>query len=236
VLDVTMSRYEFLAQAHQIVRPKVYLEVGVQSGASLVQAFEAELAIGIDPYPQVTQANQRPNQRVHSARSADHFAAANDAYDTHPYPAIDFAFIDGSHLFEDALRDFINIERHLAGPRSIVLFDDVLPYNEAIAARVQPPGDWTGDVWKVAEILETQWAHLRLTLIDVAPTGLLMVQSDDWPLSVANWGDLLPSYAYDKIVASWLAHGEQVMPEYITRENAVSAAAALDMLREGRGE
>ena len=44
------------------------------------------------------------------------------------------AFIDGMHLFEFALRDFMNIERH-ANWWSVIVFDDMLPR----ATSTRPP-------------------------------------------------------------------------------------------------
>lgn len=219
-----MTRYEFLTKAHEAMKPTTYLEVGVQLGGSLVVAENAAVAVGIDPFPQVLPHNRRPNQMV-SACTAD--AYFNGAMTLN----VDFAFIDGSHLFEDALRDFINIEKWLTDTYSVVFFDDVLPYSEAIATRDQPPGDWTGDVWKVVEILRRHREDLQLTLIDVAPTGLLMVQF--W------WQEMTPQVKleveYGKIIESWLAVGEAVPVEYITRSSAVSGDAALDLLSSLKG-
>ena len=42
--------------------------------------------------------------------------------------ALDFAFIDGMHLSEFALRDFMNIEEHM-DRAGVVVLDDVLPRN-----------------------------------------------------------------------------------------------------------
>ena len=47
---------------------------------------------------------------------------------------LDLAFIDGMHLFEYALRDFINVER-FADWSSVIVFDDMLPRNVDEAAR-----------------------------------------------------------------------------------------------------
>jgi hypothetical protein len=47
---------------------------------------------------------------------------------------IDLAFIDGLHLFEYAIRDFVNIERHTEWS-SVTIIDDVLPRGPVEAAR-----------------------------------------------------------------------------------------------------
>lgn len=230
-----MTRYEFLARAHEIIKPKVYLEIGVQYGGSLALAEAADLAIGIDPHPMVATQHQRANQQVCPYRSADWL---DDMARMPMRPAVDMAFIDGSHLFEDALADFIGVERLLAGPRSIVFFDDVLPYSQEIAARTQPPGDWTGDVWKVAYILGAHRPDVQITLIDVAPTGLLMVESEYWSVrprsGESNVADVFAAEDYDKIVAEWLDVGDVVPYEIVGRTPAVDAETVLGFLTEGR--
>jgi hypothetical protein len=87
---------------------------------------------------------------------------------------VDLAFVDGLHLFEQALRDFLHVERH-AGPRSVVLFHDCLPLTAATASRQRSTGFWTGDVWKIAPILRELRPDLEIVLVPAYPTGLLVV-------------------------------------------------------------
>lgn len=187
----------------------MYLEVGVQYGASLDLAKEAEVAIGIDPLPLTSP---KGNQ-VLFAMTSDHYFE----YVNYSLVPVDLAFIDGMHLYEYALRDFANIER-ISTHRSVIVFDDILPYNQAIAAREQPPGDWTGDVWKVYYLLKQHRPDLDLTLVDLFPTGALMVTNLDpgnMTLSATptSWdiGDIVPG-------------------EILMRERAVSAAAAIEYI------
>ncbi len=166
-----MTRHEFLAALHELLRPKVYLEVGVQYGTSLALAKYSEKAIGIDPAPSLLLEHDRPNSEVYGCTSdqffGEHFMVIPEQ--------IDLAFIDGSHLAEDALTDFMNIEQY-CGPKSVVVFDDMLPYSQEIAARVQPPGDWTGDVWKVFYAIQEEYDEcLEYRLVDTFPTGALVV-------------------------------------------------------------
>lgn len=224
---MVMPRYEFLVHAHAILRPQIYLEIGVQAGYSLALAQAAELAIGVDPVAAVTRENTRPNQDVVLWTAGEFFAQGAPGIPRHGEITrqVDFGYIDGSHLFEDALHDFINIERY-CGPRSVIMLDDVLPYNEAIATREQPPGDWTGDVWKIAYVLEEYRADLFPVLVDVAPTGLLMVLDAD---GGAERTDELAD-SYDKIVAEWRDQ-ETVPRQVLERDHAISADAALDLLK-----
>ena len=171
---MVVSRHEFLAALHAALKPKIYLEIGVQYGSSLVLAEAADVAYGIDPEPLLlmTPMNQLPNQRVHTMTSDQFF---EEQYLTEP---IDLAFIDGSHLFEDAMCDFVNVQKRMR-PGGAIVFDDVLPYNEAIASRVQPPGDWTGDVWKCYFMLDQMYESglipSRPILVDTWPTGTMVM-------------------------------------------------------------
>lgn len=225
---MVMSRYQFLAEAHAILRPEIYLEIGVQTGASLALAEAAQLAIGIDPAAIIAPYNVRPNQRIKAGTADEYFAQAERGTTLEPEgnPTVDFGYIDGSHLFEDALRDFINLEQ-VCRPSSVIMLDDVLPYNETIAARTQPPGDWTGDVWKMIYVLGHWRPDLSLTLVDVAPTGLLMVRD-------LHPGDDVLRDSYDKILEDW-RDLERVPPQVLDRTQAIGADLALDILRGSRG-
>jgi methyltransferase family protein len=214
-----MTRHEFLAALHELLRPKVYLEVGVQHGTSLALAVHSDVAIGIDPEPLVSPVG---NQAIYTMTAdtffGEHFMAV-------PEP-IDLAFIDGSHLFEDALRDFMNIEQY-CGPKSVVVFDDMLPYSQAIAERIQPPGDWTGDVWKVCSILEDYRPDLGIYVVDTSPTGTLVV------LGFRSGQDCSAglSARYDKIVSDW--SDDDAVPGYVLRrDSALHPDSVLDLIRE----
>jgi len=169
------TRHEFLAQLHELLQPKTYLEIGVQHGWSL-QLSRADRSYGIDPNPQSGAYDAaRRNGATIFKQTSDDFFAGHETIDMVP---IDFAFIDGMHLVEYALRDFANIERY-AHERSVIVFDDVLPTTVEMAAREQCPGDWTGDVWRVYDILRERRPDLVLILVDTQPTGLLVVLKPD---------------------------------------------------------
>src|SRR5262249_13239128 len=83
-------------------------------------------------------------------------------------------FIDGLHLFEQALKDFINLERY-CGPRSIILMHDTVPFDEATQRRSRDTRFHTGDVWKVVLCLKHYRSDLDIFTIATPWTGLTVV-------------------------------------------------------------
>lgn len=215
------SRYVFLDQLHQLIKPQGYLEIGVQHGGSLALA-QCD-ALGIDPAPLVVPGITGPNARVQVAES-DFFFEQIDSF-RHMMPSVvDLAFIDGMHIAEFAVRDFMNVER-ISHEKTVIVIDDVLPYSPAIATREQPEGDWTGDVWRIMEILDLYRKDLRIMQVDTFPTGSLLVFNVD-PQSTV----LSKHYAaiHDILTKTQLAPPGWVLK----REKAVSMTDALEALRE----
>jgi hypothetical protein len=220
-----VSRHEFLARLHHLLQPRFYLEIGVHQGLSL--ALASCPAWGVDPQPLVHATGR---QQIFSMTSDDFFSnytvgssrkGMGDIVNR-PFPPLDLAFIDGMHLWEFALRDFINIERFSHG-RTVIVLDDVMPYNQEIATRVQPPGDWTGDVWKTARFLEEERPDLSIMWVDTFPTGSLVV-----------W-DLNPSHDWEDSDLNLIMTmtGETDVPlDIIQRTHAVSADEAINRLKE----
>lgn len=207
-------KHDFLAELHQLIRPERYLEIGVQTGTSLSCALPETRCLGVDPHPMLDGHGIPPdNVTLFTGTSDDFFGRYTRA--DFGYAPFDFTFIDGSHLVEDALRDFIGAEG-LSHPRGVIAFDDVIPYSDAIAHRVPLPGDWAGDVWKLRPILGHLRPDLALTLVDVAPTGLMVVQD----LDPENGPDLMwehfqghvNAWATEMDSSPWLANFRPLKP------------------------
>jgi hypothetical protein len=162
----------------------------------------------------------RPNETVAVATSDQFFAQAEDE----ALSLTDLAFIDGMHLFEFALRDFMGVEAW-GNSRTVVVFDDVLPRNQKEAAREQCPGDWTGDVWKVYNILRLYRPDLELRLVNTFPTGTLAV----WNLDPGN--QILHD-SYDVIMSMNLDQFNEVPEEVINRTEALPPYAVIKELSQ----
>ena len=222
------GKHAFLESLHDLLRPARYLETGVQFGNSLWLTRPDTVAVGIDPAPLCTPP---PNATVYAQTADEFFAGAQ--WPRHG--PVDLAFIDGSHLVEDALRDFINVERRMARPdgRTVAVFDDVLPYRADIAGRTPLPGDWAGDVWKILQVFGLAKPpggyrpDLTLILVDVAPTGALVVLGLDPASTVLadRYDELVTVYAHE--------FGDGVTGAAVHNAHAwaVSPAEALDLIR-----
>jgi hypothetical protein len=191
---------DFLGVLHERLAPTTYLEVGIRNGNSL--ALSRCRTVGIDPAYQLT---------AELDGDVALFRTISDEYFSRPEPLapfggkpVDLAFIDGLHLFEFALRDFINVERH-STPSSVIIFDDVFPRSVDEAARQRHTKSWTGDVYKVLAVLHEYRPDLTCLRVGTQPTGLLVVMGLD-PASTVL------ADAYDAIVADYVRPDPQEVP------------------------
>ena len=176
---------DVLRDLHALISPRVYLEIGVRRGSSLVLASCSAVAIDPDPHPDLAIAN--PAVQFYRCTSDDFFFF----HSKHAFAGqVDLAFIDGMHLFENVYRDFMNVERMMR-PGGAVVIDDVLPNHPIQASRERVSQVWTGDVWRFAEQLAKERADLRLTWLDTLPTGLLIISRLN-PASRTMWDDYNP--------------------------------------------
>ena len=163
----TRPYLEILADLSRLLAPKFYLEIGVRRGDSL--RLVACPAIGIDPHP--IGAAFPDNARLFRCTSDDFFFFFAKEAVTEP---IDLAFIDGMHLAEFVYRDFLHLEP-LMSPHGTIIIDDVFPNHPMQAERLRRTRNWCGDVWRFADLLARTRPDLKLTWLDSAPTGLLVI-------------------------------------------------------------
>ena len=166
----------WLKRFHESRRPGVYLEIGVDAGRTLSLARPPTRAIGVDPLARTDREFEAPTTLFRL--ESDEFFDSGEAAKALAGETVDLAFVDGLHLFEQALRDFLHIERH-AGPRTVAVFHDCLPLTPETATRRRRTGFWTGDVWKIGPILRTLRPDLSVRLVPTWPTGLLVVSGLD---------------------------------------------------------
>ena len=160
----------------EIRKPDWYLEIGSRSGTSIARrscnfvAVDPEFAIKAEVFNSARQ--------MHFMQmTSDDFFASGFLKGAGIVP--DLCFIDGMHLFEFALRDFINAEKAMR-PDGIICFHDVSPFNYAMTSRdadevLSRKAPWTGDVWKTIDILAKYRPDLQIDVLAAKKTGLACV-------------------------------------------------------------
>jgi len=213
----SLTLHEMLGRLHEQIQPETYLEVGVRWGDSLTLARCT--SVGIDPDFKVTQELHGP---MHLERTtSDEFFARDNPLAVFDGRPVDLAFIDGMHLAEYALRDFVNIERHMA-PGGVVVFDDMLPRNPLEAARDRKTVAWAGDVYKVVTVLREHRPDLVVLPLNTSPTGTLVVLGLDPTSTVLE-------ERFDELVPFLEALDPQVVPEdLLRRSTALEPTVLLD--------
>ena len=215
-----LAYYNVLNWIHKILQPANYLEIGVHKGISLEQADRETPCIGVDPAPNIEH-ELSPAVTLYELTS-DEFFARYDLTDLLGGP-VDLAFIDGLHLFEQVVRDFINVERH-SSPSTVVLLHDCLPLDEATASRERTTDFYSGDVWKATLAIHRLRPDLEMTIVPTAPTGLCLVRglrSDDETLA-GEFDELVASYR-DLGFDYYLAHRDEMPAQIANDEDAVRA-------------
>lgn len=167
----TSRDYEYwLKSLHDLLNPQLYLEIGVETGRSL--AWAKHYAIGVDPALHI-QHSLPGWSKVYSLES-DAFFAQENLLQIFDGKVLDLAFIDGLHTFDQALRDFVNVEK-LSNPKTVAVFHDIYPTSKETASRERNTRFWLGDTWKVVPILKTVRPDLHIFTLPSFPSGLTFV-------------------------------------------------------------
>ena len=223
-----MFYLDFLARLHRLLAPRTYLEFGIRNGWSL--AVAQCRSVGIDPAFAIDTEIQAPVSLIR--RTGDDYFASLDESGPFDGKPIDLGFIDGMHLFEFALRDFINTERYSAWS-SVAIFDDVCPPDATAAARERVSTLWTGDLFKIEPALKRHRPDLVLLTVHTQPTGLLLAFGLDPQNRVLT-------DSYDELVSAYVTPDPQdVPPDVLRRTHALRPPAVLrspvwEFLRDNR--
>jgi len=179
---------DVLRRLHELVQPRTYLEIGVETGATLGFAHAAQQAIGIDPDSSKLRRELLPPRARVFHETSDAFFGRQSREDALGPHRLDLAFIDGMHLFEYALRDFMHVEAW-SEPNGVVVLHDCVPISALSASRERRTNFWVGDTWKVVSILREYRPELRVKIVATAPSGLVIVRGLD-PSSRVLWEQL----------------------------------------------
>jgi len=172
-----------------------YMEVGCRSGRTFGPVRSRTIAV--DPYfrAEGNIIGAKPALHVFQQTSDDFFASG---FLQEMQVKLSFSFLDGMHLFEFLLRDFMNAEAN-SHENGVIALHDCCPYNLEMTTRDLenlPKGAWTGDVWKLIPILQEFRPDLKLTVLDCRSTGLVLISN------LAPRNTMLQDN-YDKILAQY---------------------------------
>jgi len=176
-----------------------YLEVGTNFGDSLAPVCCPSIAIDPDFKLNVDVVGNKELCFMYQMTSDDFFAKHSPS--TILNSLIDVAFLDGMHLYEFALRDFINIEKYCHKDSYIILHDCIPPNfemtnREGKPAMLNPAYEnyWTGDVWKTMSVISENRPDLKIAYIDCPPSGLVVITN-------CNSSSTLLADNYDTLVS-----------------------------------
>jgi hypothetical protein len=195
---------KFLERYHAVAEPRSYFEIGTNTGRSLRLARCPKVAVDPKFILKFDPIGASPSAHLFQITSDEFFKE----YDLKAFlpQGVDFAFLDGLHLFEYLLRDFINTEKY-SHENSVIILHDCYPINEEITERVwNTPGRkiqqtrdwWAGDVWKLLPILREYRPDLEMQVLDCPPTGLVVLRG-------LNRNSTVLQESYEKIISKFAA-------------------------------
>lgn len=202
----------FLRRLHEAMTFEWYLEVGCRTGRTFGPVKGKTIAV--DPFFQVE------SNVIGTKPALMCFQQTSDAFFDSDFLSstgikLSFSFLDGMHLVEYLLRDFINAERNSV-PGAVAMLHDCCPFSYEMTTRDvenAPRDAWTGDVWKLIPILQRYRPDLELTVLGCRPTGLVLVHGldpdsrvlqDSYEAILEEWRDLeLQDYGTDRFFGSF---------------------------------
>ena len=156
-----------------------YFEIGSRTGSSL--ELSQSPSVGIDPYFQLKGniVGKKDFCLLFQEKSDQFFEKSLNKF---PEIKCELGFIDGMHLFEYALKDFINLNK-ISSLDPVFLFHDPMPWSYEMVTRnfesLPQNADWVGDIWKLITIFIELGMKDQVSVLTAAPSGLLAVVNPD---------------------------------------------------------
>ena len=113
------SYLALLDRFHFVLNPQTYFEIGSFSGKSL--KFSKNTAIAVDPNFRLEHDDVSNRKKTFMYNMTSDRFFREEARTVFQTNQIDMAFLDGMHLFEFLLRDFMNTEKYCRAG-SVVFF------------------------------------------------------------------------------------------------------------------
>jgi Methyltransferase domain len=180
------SYREVLSFFHQRLRPRGYLEIGVETGATLALS-KAQCSVGIDPDFSPLRRDKISTDCLLFEMKSSEFFEQNERITVFGNTPLDLVFIDGLHQYLASVTDFAAVEGW-TNERTVVVMHDALPVAPIYATTERTTRFWVGDVWKTVKLLLSCRTDLRIRIVPTPPSGLVvitklkpqMAQRGDW--------------------------------------------------------
>ena len=170
--------HQFFSEIHQKFHFDWYMEIGCQSGKSLAHCHGKTIAV--DPYFRASTNIIGKKERLHVFQSTSDDFFKTDFLKKNEI-SLSFSFLDGMHVIDFLLRDFINTEKN-SMKNGVIAVHDCCPYSVEMTTTDLsniPDGAWTGDIWKIIPILQEYRKDLKIEILDCSTTGLLVISNLD---------------------------------------------------------
>jgi len=173
-----LKHSQFLQEIHKISKPKLYFEIGVNNGSSL--SLSKCRSIAVDPNFTVTWPITN-NTRLIRETSDTFFGKEKRLSHLFNTP-IDLAFLNGNHLAEQTIRDFLNTEKYCVA-NSLIMINNVYAEQMEMIERYPRFNAWCGDTYKIIPILKRYRPRLEIgvfeTFIGPYRTGISIIKNID---------------------------------------------------------
>lgn len=150
-------------------KPRVYLEIGVNKGATFQHIKGPKLKIGVDPNFLISKLRiKTPNLRnkYFEITSDEFFKNEKKLLET---KGLNVVFIDGLHTYEQSLEDVKNSLKFIEN-KGVIVLHDCNPPEEVLADPSRPNGlikGWCGNVWKTIVHLRSLYEELNVFVVDI---------------------------------------------------------------------
>ena len=151
---------EILQRCHTTMRPRRYLETGVDAGRSLALADCP--SIGTGPDFELRHSVRVPVRLYRVTTGVFFRDIASTIADE--LAEVDLAYLNGPNVCERVLRDFAQLERHIS-PDALVVIDNVLPGQMEMLGRSRTFNAWCGDAYKAILLLREVRPDLQITVL-----------------------------------------------------------------------
>lgn len=151
VVEHELGHSELVAILACQLRPKMYLELGVQFGSTFNKVYpHCKKAIGVDNIKQTD-----PPPEPHELVIKDTIEYLKGIPDDLKF---DMVFVDSQHEFEHIKEETLLLDQHLV-PNAIVIFHDTYPANDHQLSPIE-----CGDAWRIVSYLKTlqDWEFVTL--------------------------------------------------------------------------